>query len=126
MSKAWAYTTFEGDDWVVVFASDRHEATELVHKALGEELPLGEIEVSRLGEIDYLDRPDGYIMDWGNPCDRIPLVRMGWFCTGPDFRCTDCIDCEARAYCQLYNDGGECLKHWGDWCIGCRHWRDNG
>ena len=139
MSKAWAYTTTNGDDWVVVFADTKKKAKELVCEVLEEcvildeldeterSLLLDEIEVDRFWEIDYLDKPEGYIMDWGNADDRIALVKVGdWWCLDLDHSCADCIRCPANGVCQSYNEIGECHELQGEWCEGCRHRRENG
>ena len=127
MSKAWAYTTTNGDDWVAVFADTEEMARELVSKELDGSLPIEDIEVDRFWEIDYLDKPEGYIMDWGNEDDRIALVKVGdWWCLETDHSCTHCIKCPANGVCQTYNADRECHELQGEWCEGCRHRRNNG
>ena len=63
-----------------------------------------EINPKRFERIDYLDKPDGYVMDWNKAEDRLVLVKeSGWYCSDPTL--DDCKICTASNYCDLYAEG---------------------
>ena len=50
-----------------------------------------EISPRRKKSLDYLDHPDGYIMDWNKDEDRIPMVReFNMHCSEITEECKEC------------------------------------
>ena len=108
MSKAWyAYNEYEGTV-IAVFADTRSKARKYIWDN-NDEYDLGfdryiEINPTRFERIDYLDKPDGYVMDWNKAEDRLVLVKeTGWYCSDPTLY--DCKMCTASNYCDLYAEG---------------------
>lgn len=104
MAKAWyAYSDYE-ESYVVVFAETRSKARKYIKET--EEFDYYdyiEIKPRRLGCIDYLDKPDGYVMDWNKQEDRLALVKdAGWYCVDP--RKESCEKCSAKEQCDSYLD----------------------
>ena len=58
-----------------------------------------DIKPRRENSLDYLDKPEGYVMNWNNPKDRIALVKeLGWYCEDPTIE--ECEKCLAKEYCE--------------------------
>ena len=100
MAKAWyAYSDYE-ESYVVVFADTRSKARKYIKET--EEFDYYdyiEIKPRRLGCIDYLDKPDGYVMDWNKQEDRFALVKdAGLYCVDPTIE--ECEKCLAKEYCE--------------------------
>lgn len=92
MAKAWyAYSDYE-ESYVVVFAETRSKARKYIKET--EEFDYYdyiEIKPRRLGCIDYLDKPDGYVMDWNKNEDRIPMVKeFNMHCSEITEECKEC------------------------------------
>lgn len=108
MSKAWyAHNEYEGTV-IAVFADTRSKARKYIWDN-NDNYDLGfdkytEINPKRFKRIDYLDKSDGYVMDWNKAEDRLVLVKeTGWYCLDPIL--DDCKICTASNYCDLYAEG---------------------
>ena len=105
MAKAWyAYSDYE-ESCVVVFADTRNKARKYIKET--EEFDYYdyiEVKPRRLGCIDYLDKPDGYVMDWNNQEDRLALVKHIYSCCLPDIN-DECKSCCAKELCNKYKEG---------------------
>ena len=102
MSKAWLCIDEEWCRPVVVFADTRGKAKScfLRRDTVGY-FNFCIIKPRRIKELDYLDRPNGYIMDWHKDEDRLPMVRDG------GFNCREvyiefCEECCAKKWCSKY------------------------
>ena len=102
MSKAWLCIN---EDWcrpVVVFADTRGKAKScfLRRDTVGY-FNFCIIKPRRIKELDYLDRSNGYVMDWHKDEDRLPMVRDS------GFNCREvyiefCEECCAKKWCSKY------------------------
>lgn len=104
MSKAWCCLNEEWCRPVVVFADTRGKAKSYFMKrdTVGY-FNFCKIKPHRIKKLDYLDRPNGYVMDWCKDEDRLPMVRDA------DFYCSeidrdDCKECCAKEYCSDYEE----------------------
>lgn len=102
MSKAWICRDEEWCRSEVVFADTRGKAKSYF-KAMEtfDYFEFCELRPRRLKKLDYLNHPDGYVMDWLKDEDRLPMVRDA------DFYCNeidrdDCKECCAKEWCSKY------------------------
>ena len=61
------------------------------------------IKPYRLKKLDYLDRPNGYVMDWNKDEDKLLMVRDA------DFSCVEvdreeCEACCAKEWCSKFKE----------------------
>ena len=106
MSKAWVAYNFAEDAAIVVFADTEGKARSyLMLTEIFDRYSFIDIVFCRAKDLDYLNRPDGYVMDWNNDDDRLPMVRdAGLRCR---LACKEmCEECCAKEWCREY----ECLK----------------
>lgn len=104
MSKAWSCYEEEEGVIEVVFADTRGKAR-MYLKELDTFDNYRYIEISPRREkaLDYLDHPDGYVMNWFKDEDRISMVRhLGVQCD--DAYREDCEVCCAQELCSKYED----------------------
>ena len=60
-----------------------------------------ELRPRRVKSLDYLNYPDGYVMDFWKDEDRIAMVRnLGLWCD--DVHREDCEECCAKEWCSKY------------------------
>ena len=107
MSKSWSF--YESEECIieVVFADTRGKAR-MYLKELDTFDNYRYIEISPRREkaLDYLDHPDGYVMDWNKEEDRLPMVRdAGFYCTEVDRQL--CEECCAKEWCSAYEEDEE-------------------
>lgn len=121
MSKAWNFSDDVFGIGVNVFADSEKEAIHYIFIKHGDLWPLSEIKPERMPELDYLDRPDGYIMDWDNMEDRAALVKLESHCA--DTSCIECIDCELKEFCCYYEEDFE-PGFDQDYCTTCERIKD--
>lgn len=105
MSIAWNFSDEVYDIGINLFADTEAKAKNYIFRKYEDEIPPSAIKPERMSELDYLDRPDGYIMDWDNVEDRSALVKLGSCCDDPS--CVECIDCESKGFCCHYEEGFE-------------------
>lgn len=104
MSKAWKCYEEESCIVEVVFADTRGKAKSYF-KAMETFDNYGycELRPRRIKKFDYLNHPDGYVMDWNKAEDRIPMVRdAGLSCIEADRK--DCEECCAKEWCSKYKE----------------------
>ena len=92
MSKAWVAYNYPKNISMVVFADTKGKAKSyLMHNEIFDDYGFMDIDVYRAKSLDYLDRPDGYIMDWNKDEDRIPMVReFNMHCSEITEECKEC------------------------------------
>lgn len=71
MAKAFIYKGANGN--TIFFASSLKRARYIAFKELAGEESFNDMIVQPYRELDYMDRPDGYVINIDNPSDRIEL-----------------------------------------------------
>lgn len=104
MSKAWTYDCYDPDDGVMYFFADtRNEARNIAYCFDSGYRKYIDIRVYRCPDLDHLNYPNGYEMDWSKEQDRIELLKLGVYCVSteesPD---ENCRYCDASADCWAY------------------------
>ena len=103
MSKAWSFYEEEESIIEVVFADTRGKAR-MYLKELDTFDNYRYIEISPRREkaLDYLDHPDGYVMDWNKDEDRIPMVNeFNMHCSEITEECNECCVYE---WCSKFDE----------------------
>ena len=92
MSKAWVAYNYSKNIAMVVYADTKSKAKSyLMHTETFDDYGLMDINVYRAKSLDYLDRPDGYIMDWNKDEDMIPMVKeFNMHCYEITEECKEC------------------------------------
>ena len=104
MSKAWMAYNYPKNIAMVVFADTKGKAKSyLIHTETFDDYGFMDIDVYRAKSLDYLDRPDGYIMDWNNDEDRIAMVKHIYSGCLPPIE-EDCESCCAKECCSKYKE----------------------
>ena len=100
MSKAWICHNEESCIAEVVFADTRGKAKSYFKNLeTFDYYTYCELRPRRKNSLDYLDKPEGYVMNWNNQEDRIALVKeLGWYCEDPTIE--ECKKCLAKEYCE--------------------------
>ena len=107
MSKAWVAHNYPKNISMVVYADTKGKAKSyLMHTEIFDDYGFMDIDVYRAKSLDYLDRPDGYIMDWNKDEDGIPMVRDAGFCCNEVNR-ELCEECCAKEWCSAYEEEEE-------------------
>ena len=104
MSKAWIVCNYSENTVVGIFADTRDKAISYLMntKAFGHYESM-KIKVYRANVLDYLDHPDGYIMNWNKDEDRILMVGVfNMYC---DETIEECKECFVRGWCSKYKEG---------------------
>ena len=104
MSKAWGCYEEESCIFEVVFADTRGKAKSYF-KAMDtfDNYRFCELKPYRLKKLDYLNHPDGYVMDFCKDEDILPMVRdCGFYCIEVDRE--DCEICCAKEWCSKYEE----------------------
>ena len=104
MSKAWGCYEEESCIFEVVFADTRGKAKSYF-KAMDtfDNYRFCELRPRRLKELDYLNHPDGYVMDFSKDEDRIALVKHIYSGCLPDSK-DECESCCAKEWCRKYKE----------------------
>ena len=110
MSKAWE--CYDEDNYYVevVFADTRGKAKSYLKDMDAFDnmdtfawFDFCELRPSRAKSLDYLNYPDGYVMNWFKDEDRIAMVRhLGVKCD--DAYREDCEVCCAKEWCSKYEE----------------------
>ena len=102
MSKAWCCCEEELGVVEVVFADTRGKAKSYFKNLeTFDDYRFCELRPHRLKKFDYLNHPDGYVMDFCKDEDMIPMVRdAGFSCIDVDIE--DCKGCCAKEWCSKY------------------------
>ena len=84
MSKAWVSYNYLKNIAMVVYADTKGKAKSyLMHTEIFDDYGFMDIDVYRAKSLDYLDRPDGYIMDWNKDEDIMAILQgIGLWCIG--------------------------------------------
>ena len=92
MSKAWVAYNYSKNIAMVVYADTKGMAKSyLMHTETFDDYGFMDIDVYRAKSLDYLDHPDGYIMDWNKKEDRIPMVKeFNMHCSKITEECKEC------------------------------------
>lgn len=105
--KAWLVR--EKDEFIatVVFAETRGKARALARWTDAcDGVAFCDIKVCRLPKADKYYQKGKCEMEWGNPQDRLVLVKeFGFSCEYAES--CDCEECIAKQYCDTYKDLGE-------------------
>lgn len=75
MAKAYIYKGANGN--TIFFASNIKRARYIAFKDLAGDESFNDMVVQPYRELDYMDRPDGYVINIDNPSDRIELQKAG-------------------------------------------------
>ena len=104
MAKAWCCINEEWCMPVVVFADTRGKAKSYFMKqdTVGY-FNFCIIKPHRIKKLDYLDKPNGYVMNWHKDEDKLPMVRDGGFNCREVYR-EDCKECCANKWCDVYKE----------------------
>lgn len=108
MAKAW-YVWNENDGITAIVFADTVSGARKTAWDNNSEFELEfdkyiDIKPRRKNSLDYLDKPEGYVMNWNNPKDRIALVKdLKWYCEDPPYG--ECEKCNARNYCEAWAEG---------------------
>ncbi len=104
MSKAWECYEEESGVVEVVFADTRGKAKSYFKDIeTFDYYNFCELRPCRVKELDYLNHPDGYVMDWNKDEDRLPMIRdAGYSCI--EVNREDCEICCAKELCSKYED----------------------
>ena len=104
MSKAWCCCEEELGVVEVVFADTRGKAKSYFKNLeTFDYYTYCELRPHRLKKLDYLNHPDGYVMDFYKDEDMIPMVRdAGFSCIDVDGN--DCKECCANEWCSKYEE----------------------
>ena len=107
MNKAWVCSDLECGITEVVFADTIGKAKSYFKNMDAfYDYEFCELKPYRLKSLDYLDKPDGYVMDFLKDEDRIPMVRdAGFYCTEVDRQL--CEECCAKEWCSAYEEEDE-------------------
>ena len=107
MSKAWQCSDEEWCRTEVVFAETRGKAkTYFKNIDTFDWFDFCELKPYRVKNLDYLNHPDGYVMDWCKDEDRLPMVRDAGFCCNEVNR-ELCEKCCAKEWCSEYEEYDE-------------------
>lgn len=104
MSKAWVAYNFAEGIAIVVFADTNGKARDyLMLTEIFDRYSFIDIVFCRAKDLDHLNRPDGYVMDWNNDDDKLPMVRdAGLSC---HLACKEiCKECCAKEWCNKYEE----------------------
>ena len=104
MSKAWGCYEEESCIFEVVFADTRGKAKSYF-KAMDtfDNYRFCELRPRRLKKLDYLNHPDGYVMDLNKDEDRIAMVKdISFYCAFPGKE--ECNECCAKKWCDVYKE----------------------
>ena len=104
MSKAWECRDEDNYYVEVVFADTRGKAKSYFNDMEAfDNLEFCELRPRRVKSLDYLNYPDGYVMDFWKDEDRIAMVRhLGLWCD--DVHREDCEECCAKEWCSKYEE----------------------
>lgn len=104
MSKAWKCCDEDNCYVEVLFADTRGKAkTYFKNTDTFAWFDFCELRPRRAKSLDYLNYPDGYVMNWFKDEDRIAMVRhLGVQCD--DAYREDCEVCCAKEWCSKYED----------------------
>ncbi len=104
MSKAWCCLDEEWCRPVVVFATTVGKAKSYFMKrdTVGY-FKFCKLRPLRLKKLDYLDRPNGYVMDWHKDEDKHSMVRDGGFNCRETYR-EFCEECCAKEWCRKFKE----------------------
>ena len=104
MSKAWE--CYDEDNYYVevVFADTRGKAKSyLKDMDAFDNMDFCDLRPHRVKSLDYLNYPDGYVMDFWKDGDRIAMARhLGIRCE--DAYREDCEVCCAKEWCSKYEE----------------------
>ena len=75
MAKAFIYKGANGN--TIFFAASYKRARYIAFKELAGDESFNDMVVQTYRELDYMDRPDSYVLDIDNPSDRIELQKAG-------------------------------------------------
>ena len=75
MAKAFIYKGAKGN--TIFFASSLKRARYIAFKELAGYESFSDMVVEPYRELDYMDRPDSYVLDIDNPSERIELQKSG-------------------------------------------------
>lgn len=102
--KAWVVNIKDNFDATVIFAETRGKARNLArYTDACDGAEYCDIEVHRLPKADRHYTEGKTEMEWGNPQDRLTLVKeFGFGCEYADL--VKCEYCSAREYCGAYED----------------------
>ena len=75
MAKAFIYKGAKGN--TIFFSASYKRARYIAFKELAEDESFSEMVVEPFSKLDFMDRPDGYVLDLTNPADKIELQKYG-------------------------------------------------
>ena len=104
MSKAWCSLNEKWCRPVIVFADTIGKAKSYFMKrdTVGY-FNFCNVRPHRIKKLDYLDRPNGYVMNFLKDEDRLPMVRdAGFYCNEVDRQL--CEECCAKEWCSAYEE----------------------
>lgn len=108
MTKAYQFDTGEGS--YIIFANKRSYAKKVAYYLSEENIGWIEISVTRLPKLDYLDKPDGYVIDWYDQDERRAVVEAYcWTCSYDDICYEECSSCKSNDICEK---GQEVIENW--------------
>lgn len=61
----------------IFFASSLKRAKYIAYKDFAEDESFSDMVVEPFVKLDFMDRPDGYVLDLNNPADKIELQKYG-------------------------------------------------
>ena len=107
MSKAWVCSDLEWGITEVVFADTRGKAKSYFKSMeTFEDFEFCDLSPYRMQNLDYLNKPDGYVMNFLKDEDRLPMVRdAGFYCTEVDRQLYE--ECCAKEWCSAYEEEEE-------------------
>ena len=104
MSKAWVAYNFAECVSIVVFADTKGKARDyLMLTEIFDRYSFIDIVFCRAKDLDYLNRPDGYVMDWNNDDDRLPMVRDAGLSCHLAYK-EICEECRSKQWCSKYEE----------------------
>ena len=103
MSKAWVAYNYSKNIAMVVYADTKSRAKSyFINNETFDDYGLMDINGYRAKSLDYLDRFDGYIMDWNKDEDRVPMVKeFNMHCSEISEECKECCVYE---WCNKYKE----------------------
>lgn len=108
-TKAYKYTNYEGGT-IIFFETSAGKARQ--HAFLSDvctEDSYTDVKVKRFPQFDYMDKPEGYELDWNNPEEREAIFRIGGLMCDPDF-----FDPEECERCCVSKDCDVLRDYWED------------
>ena len=104
--KAWLIRPKDYCGAEIIFAETRGKARYMAMSTdCCDSFQFTDIEVHRASYADKYYKEGKWHLDWGNPKDRVVLVKdCGFVCDYEYLEWEDCENCPAKEYCDRYQD----------------------